>query len=159
MQNINQKFEVANIENINSKRGKGKAEKFFGYDIKVKTECTEDFLKLLAHGIPPDYNAFFFDDDGSLKPSYVSSFTISRDIVEHRLLIDLDTATNDDTMRLMNISITDFKIIPVMGFEYLVRFTVRTQTNDDELLFLNRARQLDNVILTIEEPIQIGAEL
>lgn len=156
MQSINHTFEMASIENINSKRGKvGKTEKFFGYDIKVKAECKADFLKSLAHGDPPDFDAFFFEEDGTLKPSYVSNFTISRSIEDHKLLIDLDLVS-ENIMRFLKITIPEFKIMPVMGFEYLVRFNIRVETNEDELLFLNRAVQQEQVILSIEEPIQTG---
>ncbi len=159
MQNINHIFNIACIENINSKRSKkrsGKIEKFFGYEIKVKTECNSTFLRMLAHGELPDYDTFFFNEDGTLKASYVSSLTISRTIEDHRILIDLDLAT-ENSMRFLHVVIPEFKILPVMGFEYLVRFTVRIKTTDDELLFLNQAVQQEQVIFSIEEPPKIGA--
>lgn len=152
MQNIEHRFEIACITGIQSKKIKiGKSKELLAYDIKIKVECNETFLQSLSYGTPPEYNQFLFEDDGVLKADGISSFIIEREIREHLLLVDLDLAK--PTMKLFNdIQFSDFKVKPIIGFEYLVIFSIRTQTNDDELLFLNEAAKQKEVVLTIKPP-------
>lgn len=157
MQNIKHRFDIACITGIQSKKIKiGKSRELLAYDIKIKVECNETFLQSLSYGTPPKYNQFLFEDDGVLKADGISNFVIERDIVEHRLLIDLELV-EPTMMHFNDIQFSDFKIKPIIGFEYLIVFSIRIETNDDELLFLNKAAKQKEVVLTIEPPITESA--
>lgn len=158
MQNINHTFEVASLQGISSKKGKGKnKKKFFGYALRIKAECNATFLQLLAYDSPPNYDKFFFDSDGLLLASHVSALTLDRTLKHHKLLIELDELTEKE-MRFLDIEINGFNVAPTLSYVYAINFSILLQTTDDELAFLNRAVKQDNISLSIEEPPQIGMD-
>ncbi len=159
MDSINHTFDVSKIESINSKTKKVKRRvKFLGYNVAIKTECDSTFLKALTLGDAPDFDDFFFEEDGTLKSTFISEFLVSRSISEHKLLIDFDLV-NEETMMFIKIDIEDFKITPVFGKLYSVKFTVLLEPDDEELLFLNQAVQKDQLKISIIEPPQLSFDM
>lgn len=159
MDSINHTFDISKIESINSKTKKMKRRvKFLGYNIAVKTECDSSFLKELALGDAPNFDDFFFEEDGTLKSTFISEFLVSRSISDHKLIIDFDLV-NEESMMFVKIDIEGFKITPVFGKLYSVKFTVHLDPNDDELLFLNQAVQKDQLKISIIEPPQLSFEM
>lgn len=155
MQNINHVFQAAKIENISSKSKKTpKREKFIGYTLKIKAECDSSFLKALSHGEPPDYDDFFFDENGTLKSTFISDFNISREISGHRLGIKIDSIDDeeDKNMMFLNIDVSQFRLAPVFGKLYVIKFIINLEPADDELLFLNEAVKKDQLTISILEP-------
>lgn len=159
MDGINYTFETSKIDSISSKtRKKKNKEKYCGYKIGVSTECDSDFLKSLAIGKAPNYDDFFFEDDGSLKSSCISDFTVARPISDHKIKLDFDLVS-EQNMIFLNTSIEGFKVSPIFGKLYRVKFVVNLEPNDDELLFLNEAVKKDQLIVSILEPPQMAFEI
>lgn len=151
MENIDYRFEKIEITGIQSKRGKvGKKKHFNGFLLKIKAECNADFIKKLSYDVPPDYDKFYFDSDGAVKAHCIDVFTIVRTVEDHKMTIEIE-----DTYAALNftdINIFNFTVSPVIGFEYVIKFSLLIEPSEDQLIFIQRAIQSEDIILTIQAP-------
>lgn len=161
MHGVNYNFRTAKVEKLLQKVDRqGKTDKSLGYGINVTAECDSSFLNALAAGKAPDYDEFFFDEEGALKPTFINSFSISRKLPEHKLEIEFDSVSaSEKKMLFINVEIKNITVTPLFGKQFKVKFLAQISPNDDEILFINHAVLKESLHVRIIEPPQIGLDL